>query len=122
MYVYCYVNTGASHSHHYNSYNVYTLLSSLLPSLIRNITWSCVNMIMLVYLLTFIRVDEGKKIHEHDHIDAAPSNIPDKAGKQAGKQRIDIIGIIMMTVRRASIHIAINIHGAILTKTIDLSV
>ena len=28
------------------------------PSLIRNITWSCVNMIMLVYLLTFIDFDE----------------------------------------------------------------
>jgi MFS family permease len=45
----------------------------------------------------FIRVEEGKKIHEQDHVDAAPSNIPAKAGKQAGKQRIDFIGIIMIT-------------------------
>ena len=66
----------------------------------------------------FIHVDEGKKIHEHDHVDAAPSNIPDKAGKQAGKQRIDFIGIITMAVTLVSFLIAITYSGSIATNPI----
>lgn len=70
----------------------------------------------------FIRVDESKKIHEHDHVDAAPSNIPDKAGKQAGKQRIDFIGIIMLTVTLVSFLIAITYSGSIATNPIPFVV
>ena len=70
----------------------------------------------------FIQVDESKKIHEHDHVDAAPSNIPDKAVKQAGKQRIDFIGIITMAVTLVSFLIAITYSGSIATNPIPFVV
>ena len=66
----------------------------------------------------FIHVDESKKIHEHDHVDAAPSDIPTKAEKQAGKQRIDFIGIITMAVTLVSFLIAITYSGSIATNPI----
>lgn len=66
----------------------------------------------------FIKVDESKKIHEHDHVDAAPSNIPAKAGKQ----RIDFIGIIMLTVTLVSFLIAITYSGSIATNPIPFVV
>ena len=58
----------------------------------------------------FIHVDESKKIHEHDHLDAAPTT---KAEKQAGKQRLDFIGIITMAVTLVSFLIAITYSGSI---------
>ena len=66
----------------------------------------------------FIHVDESKKIHEHDHVDAAPSDIPSKAEKQARKQRIDFIGIITMSVTLVSFLIAITFSGSIATNLI----
>ena len=66
----------------------------------------------------FIHVDESKKIHEHDHVDAAPSDIPSKAEKQARKQRIDFIGIITMAVTLVSFLIAITFSGSIATNLI----
>ncbi|MGC2308231.1 MAG: MFS transporter, partial [Nitrososphaeraceae archaeon] len=66
----------------------------------------------------FIHVDESKKIHEHDHIDAAPNDIPTKSEKQARKQRIDFIGIITMAVTLVSFLIAITYSGSIVTNPI----
>ena len=66
----------------------------------------------------FIHVDESKKIHEHDHVDAAPSDIPTKAEKQARKQRIDFIGIITMAVTLVSFLIAITFSGSIATNPV----
>ena len=66
----------------------------------------------------FIRVDEGKKIHEHDHVDACPNDISTKAEKQAGKQRLDFIGIITMAVTLVSFLIAITYSGSIVTNPI----
>jgi MFS family permease len=64
----------------------------------------------------FIHSDESKKIHEHDRIDEASSDIPTKAKKQAKKQRIDFIGIITMTVTLVSFLIAITLSQSIATN------
>jgi MFS family permease len=62
----------------------------------------------------FVRVEESKKIQEHDHIDeVTPSDIPTKSKKQNKKQRIDFIGIIMLTVTIVSFLIAITFSGSI---------
>jgi MFS family permease len=64
----------------------------------------------------FIKVDEGKKIHEHDQL---PSNISDKANNKASrKQRVDIVGIITMAVAIVSFLIAITFSGSIATNFI----
>ena len=64
----------------------------------------------------FIHSDESKKIHDHDRIDEASSDIPTKAKKQAKKQRIDFIGIITMAVTLVSFLIAITLSQSIATN------
>ena len=80
--------------------------------------------VLLLACWKFIRVDESKKIHEHDHdhVDAAPNDIPTKAKKQAGKQRIDFIGIITMAVTLVSFLIAITYSGSMATNPIPFVV
>ena len=70
----------------------------------------------------FIHVEEGKKIHEHDHVDAAPGDISDKDGKQAKKQRIDFMGIITMSVTLVSFLMAITFSGSIATNSIAFAI
>ncbi len=79
---------------------------------------------MLLVCWKFIHTDESKKIHEHDHDhgDAAPNDIPAKAKKQAGKPRIDFIGIITMAVTLVSFLIAITYSGSIATNPITFVV
>ena len=68
--------------------------------------------VLLFVCWRFIHSDESKKIHEHDYVDKAPSNIPTKAKKQ----RIDFIGIITLTVTLVSFLVAITVSGSIATN------
>ena len=70
--------------------------------------------VLLFVCWRFIHSDESKKIHEHDYIDKAPSNIPPKAKKQ----RIDFIGIITLTVTLVSFLVAITVSGSIATNPV----
>ena len=78
--------------------------------------------VLLLACWKFIHVDESKKIHEHDHVDTASNDIPTKAKKQAGKPRIDFIGIITMAVTLVSFLIAITYSGSIATNPITFVV
>ena len=70
--------------------------------------------VLLFVCWRFIHSDESKKIHEHDYLDEAPSNIPPKAKKQ----RIDFIGIITLTVTIVSFLVAITVSGSIATNPV----
>jgi MFS family permease len=70
--------------------------------------------VLLFVCWRFIHSDESKKIHEHDLLDEAPSNIPPKAKKQ----RIDFIGIITLAVTLISFLIAITVSGSIATNPV----
>jgi MFS family permease len=70
--------------------------------------------VLLFVCWRFIHSDESKKIHEHDFLDEAPSNIPPKAKKQ----RIDFIGIITLAVTLISFLIAITVSGSIATNPV----
>ena len=70
--------------------------------------------VLLFVCWRFIHSDESKKIHEHDYVDKAPSNIPPKAKKQ----RIDFIGIITLTVTLVSFLVAITVSGSIATNPV----
>ncbi|MGC2575298.1 MAG: MFS transporter, partial [Candidatus Nitrosopolaris sp.] len=61
----------------------------------------------------FIHADETKKIHEHDH--EVPRDIPTQ-DKRDKKQRIDIIGIVTLTVTIVSFLIAITVSKSIATN------
>ena len=77
---------------------------------------SPIAVILLFVCWRFIHSDESKKIHEHEHVDEAPSDIPSKAMKPDKKQRIDIIGIITLTVTIVSFLIAITFSQSIATN------
>ena len=71
----------------------------------------------------FIHADESKKVHEHDHVDQeTPSDVHTQAMKQPKKQRIDIIGIIMLTVTLVSFLVAITFSGSIATNLVPFIV
>lgn len=72
--------------------------------------------VLLFACWRFIHSDESKKIHEHDHVDKGPSEIPTKTKKQSNKQRIDFIGIILLTVTLVSFLVAITVSGSIATN------
>ena len=74
--------------------------------------------VLLFVCWRFIHSDESKKIHEHDYIDKAPSDIPTKDKKQDKKQRIDFIGIITLTVTLVSFLVAITVSGSIATNSV----
>jgi MFS family permease len=67
--------------------------------------------VLLFVSWKFIKVDEGKKIHEHDQL---PSDMSDKASKK----RIDFIGIITMAIAIISFLLAITFSGSIATNLI----
>jgi MFS family permease len=71
--------------------------------------------VLLFVSWKFIKVDEGKKIHEHDQL---PSDMSDKASKKARKKRIDFIGIITMAIAIISFLLAITFSGSIATNLI----
>ena len=62
----------------------------------------------------FIHSDETMKIHEHDHVEA-PRDIPTQ-DKRDKKQRMDIMGIITLTVTIVSFLIAITFSKSIVTN------
>jgi MFS family permease len=70
--------------------------------------------VLLFVCWRFIHSDESKKIQEHDLLDEAPSNIPQKAKKH----RIDYIGIITLTVTLVSFLVAITVSGSIATNPV----
>jgi MFS family permease len=73
--------------------------------------------VLLFACWRFIHVDEGKKIQEHDHIEQkASSDIPTKDKKQNKKQRIDFIGIVILTVTLVSFLVAITFSGSLATN------
>jgi MFS family permease len=77
--------------------------------------------VLLFVCWRFIHSDETKKIHEHDQVEA-PGDIPTKSIKRAKKQRIDIIGIIMLTVTIVSFLIAITFSKSIVTNLLAFAV
>lgn len=70
----------------------------------------------------FIHTDESKKIHEHEHIDEASSDIPTKAKKHDKKPRMDFMGIIMLTVTLVSFLVAITFSGSLTTNFVPFIV
>ena len=68
--------------------------------------------VLLFVSWKFIKVDEGKKIHEHDQL---PS---DKSDKDRKKNRVDMIGIITMAVAIVSFLLSITFSGSIATNLI----
>lgn len=77
--------------------------------------------VLLFVCWRFIHSDETKKIHEHDQVEA-PGDIPTKSIKRAKKQRIDIIGIITLTVTIVSFLIAITFSKSIVTNLLAFAV
>ena len=59
----------------------------------------------------FVHVDESKKIHENDYVEAPRPT-------KAKKRHIDIIGIITMAVTLVSFLIAITVSGSIATNLV----
>jgi MFS family permease len=79
--------------------------------------------VLLFVCWRFIHSDEGKKIHEHDYVDEKPSSdTSTKVKKQDKKQRIDFMGIIIMTVTLVSFLIAITFSGSIATNLLAFAV
>ncbi|MFY9870829.1 MAG: MFS transporter, partial [Candidatus Nitrosopolaris sp.] len=77
--------------------------------------------VLLFVCWRFIHSDETKKIHEHDQVEA-PGDIPTKSIKRAKKQRIDIIGIITLTVTIVSFLMAITFSKSIVTNLLAFAV
>jgi MFS family permease len=68
--------------------------------------------VLLFVSWKFIKVDEGKKIHEHDQL---PS---DKSDKDRKKNSVDMVGIITMAVAIVSFLLSITFSGSIATNLI----